>query len=278
LALFFSSFEDFWEPDMILKFILSNEEDKKTIEDNYKEYYGPFLMDLADLMNWTNKQCETALLVLTEGWKRKSRISIAKMMGLSVNDIKHLYSDCKDLTYNDAEYLSECEDNESENVNNERTKESEVSNGDSFKTKKPVVLSIRGSDFKRSFTKPLTEKDNVGAGNNIICRYYGTPRGCTSGIHCPFKHIQTRSSYITRRLNHSMYSKPTYGGKFGNNPRYHNNGIINNIMKRKTSFQNTNYKNTSSRSNGLTINDKSRLNNRISSDSLSKFIKKGGEH
>jgi len=56
LALFFSSFEDFWEPDMILKFILSNEEDKKTIEDNYKEYYGPFLMDLADLMNWTNKQ------------------------------------------------------------------------------------------------------------------------------------------------------------------------------------------------------------------------------
>lgn len=279
LALFFSSFEDFWEPDMILKFILSNEEDKKTIEDNYKEYYGPFLMDLADLMNWTNKQCETALLVLTEGWKRKSRISIAKMMGLSVNDIKHLYNDCKDLTYNDAEYLSECEDNEND-VNNERAKENEVnSSGDSFKTKKPVVLSIRGSDFKRSFTKPLTEKDNVGAGNNIICRYYGTPRGCTSGIHCPFKHIQTRSSYITRRLNHSMYSNPktSYSGKFSNNSRYHNNGIINNIVKRKTSFQNSNYKNTSTR-NGMNISDKSRLSNRVSNDSLSKFIKKGGEH
>ena len=69
LAIFFSRFKDFWEPELILKFIImekdmimennifmKNEDDKKTTEDNYKEYYGPFLMDLADLMDWTNKQ------------------------------------------------------------------------------------------------------------------------------------------------------------------------------------------------------------------------------
>jgi len=55
LALFFSSFEDFWEPDMIIKFMVK-EINASNIEENYKEYYGPFLMDLADLMNWTKKK------------------------------------------------------------------------------------------------------------------------------------------------------------------------------------------------------------------------------
>jgi len=291
LALFFSSFQDFWEPDMILKFMVK-EINEKNIEENYKEYYGPFLMDLADLMNWTNKQCETALLILTEGWKRKSRISIAKMMGLSLNDIKHLYSDCKDLTYNDGDYLS---DDEEGNTINEVSNKENVNDGRDFsKTKKPVVLSIRGSDFKRSFTKVLTDKDNTinGGNNNTICRYYGTPRGCSSGKHCPFKHVQTRSSYITRRLNHSTYTNPNpaFNNRLNNNNnvRFHHNpnlANMNNTLKHRTSYQNiNNYRNPSSRTNPIipgTTNDigKNRMNNRITiippNDSMIKLNKKG---
>ncbi|KAG4103100.1 hypothetical protein H8356DRAFT_929407 [Neocallimastix lanati (nom. inval.)] len=275
LALFFSSFEDFWEPDMIIKFMVK-EINASNIEENYKEYYGPFLMDLADLMNWTNKQCESALLIITEGWKRKSRISLAKMMGLSLNDIKHLYSDCKDLTYNDNDYLS---DSENANTNSEDHKGRR--DRDFSKTKKPVVLSIRGSDFKRSFAKPLTNKDNLNNGNNKICRFYGTKNGCSKGKHCPFKHIQTnRSSYISRRLNHSIFSKTSSygGGKFGNNSsRYHYGNSNMGSLKHKSSFQNSsNYRNSSFRNS----NDiKNRMSNREplipSNDSMLKYGKKG---
>lgn len=297
LALFFSSFQDFWEPDMILKFMVK-EINEKNIEENYKEYYGPFLMDLADLMNWTNKQCESALLILTEGWKRKSRISIAKMMGLSLNDIKHLYNDCKDLTYNDGDYLSDNEEEGSitNEASNKENKEENTNEGRDFsKTKKPVVLSIRGSDFKRSFTKVITDKDNNSnnSNSNTICRYFGTPRGCSSGKHCPFKHIQTRSSYITRRLNHSTYSNPnsSFNSRLNNNNnnmRYHHNtnvGNMNNTLKHRTSYQSmNNYRNSSSRNNNMmpgASNDivKNRMNNRISNvptnDSMMKFSKKG---
>jgi len=249
LALFFSSFEDFWEPDRILKFMVK-EINASNIEENYKEYYGPFLMDLADLMNWTNKQCESALLIITEGWKRKTRISLAKMMGLSLNDIKHLYNDCKDLTYNDADYLSDDENNE--NNDNNQSESKERKGRDLSKTKKPVVLSIRGSDYRRSdyrrsINKPVMNRSNLGK----VCRFYGTPGGCSKGKRCPFRHIQTnRSSYISRRLNRSK----AYGGRFNNggSSRYHPGSGINNSLKHRASFQNANsYRNSSSRNSGM---------------------------
>ncbi|ORX43389.1 hypothetical protein BCR36DRAFT_361055 [Piromyces finnis] len=274
LALFFSSFKDFWEPDSIIKFIMSNEVNDKSIEENYKEYYGPFLMDLADLMDWTNKQCESALSILTKGWKKSNRISIAKMMGLSLNDIKHLYSDCKDITYNDPDYLSDAEENNQDNQENENNEK------DQSKTKKPVVLSIRGSDFKRTFTKPLTDKDNV---SGTVCRYYGTPRGCSAGKHCPYKHIQTsRSSYISRRLNHSMYANSSYNSRFGSsNSRYLRTSNINRGVKHRSSYQNMNSYRGSTRNPSMDMNNndmsKNRINNRVSTYSSNdlKYGKKG---
>jgi len=275
LALFFSSFKDFWEPDSIIKFIMSDETNGKNIEENYKEYYGPFLMDLADLMDWTNKQCESVLIILTKGWTKSNRIAIAKMLGLSLNDIKRLYSDCKDLSYNDPDYASEADSSNQD--------KKDKPNEDISKTKKPVVLSIRGSDFKRTFTKPLSEKDNV---SNTICRFYGTPRGCSAGKHCPYRHIQTtRSSYISRRLNHSMYSKSSYGSRFGNsNSRYPRNSNINSGIKHRSSYQNmNNYRGNSTRNPSMIMNNndigKGRMSSRMSTftsnDPMMKYGKKG---
>ncbi|OUM62415.1 hypothetical protein PIROE2DRAFT_20820 [Piromyces sp. E2] len=278
LALFFSSFKDFWEPDNIIKFILSDETHRKSIEENHKEYYGPFLMDLADLMDWTNKQCESVLMILTKGWSKSNRISIAKMMGLSLNDIKHLYSDCKDLTYNDPDYVSETDGNSQERKDNS-SEEKDVS-----KTKKPVVLSIRGSDFKRTFTKPHIDKDNT---SSTICRFYGTPRGCSSGKHCPYRHIQTsRSSYISRRLNHSAYANSSsYNSRYGNsNSRYSRGSGITNGIKHRSSYQNiSSYRSTSSRNSSMAMNSndmsKGRMGSRMSTfssnDPSMKYGKKG---
>jgi len=276
LALFFSSFKDFWEPDSIIKFIMSDETNGKSIEENYKEYYGPFLMDLADLMDWTNKQCESVLTLLTKGWKKSNRISIAKMIGLSLNDIKHLYSDCKDLTYNDPDYASET-DGSSQDKKDDSNEEKDLS-----KTKKPVVLSIRGSDFKRTFTKPLTDKDNI---SSTICRFYGTPRGCSAGKHCPYRHIQTsRSSYISRRLNHSMYSSSSYNSRFGSsNSRYSRSSNINGGIKHRSSYQNMSiYRGSSNRNPSMVMNNSDigkgrngRMSTFTSNDPMMKYGKKG---
>lgn len=205
------------------------------------------------------------------------------MMGLSLNDIKHLYNDCKELTYNDADYLSD-DENSNSNSTDQKGDDRDVS-----RTKKPVVLSIRGSDFKRSFTKPLTDKDKMNNGNSKICRFYGTPSGCSKGKRCPFKHIQTnRSSYITRRLNHSMYSNNNSYGRFGNsgNSRYHHgNSGMNPVLKHRSSFQNSSsYRNNSSRNSGMIIgnNDKGRMINRgpsmPSNDPGMKFKKGDRDH